>query len=1033
MQRRVEIWAEIQFSDILIAYRKAKADCYFERSYHVAEAFASYEQNLIASLRELHAQVLSGEVGRVLSDHPGRVRVVPKRLKSTKTNPANSHGFFSDAERAFKSLRQAKLSPEFRLIGEFDVEVHIISALWINLVGHQIDAQLTSNAYGSRLRRTKYQDGRPQRSNYHLDAVGSFEPYFNPYRGWRDTGLKAIDTALAGNQDVVALTLDFTSYYHNIDPAFLASQGFLRRVGLSFNDTELQFTRQIVEFIRRWAQQSSAFAGDIPGLAAARGVPIGLTAVKIMANALLHELDKDILRNLSPIYYGRYVDDIFLVLSDVQSVASPEEMWRFICDRSSMFRIADSGAITIELPEEYKGENKLFLQPEKQKLFFLKGESGRDLLQSIAGEIRNLSSERRLLPTVDQLKGGPSARVLAATDRSADEPVSLRRADGLTLRRLGWSLQLRSLNILAKDLRPVDWVESRKSFYRFSRDHVIRPDRILEHLDYVPRLISLAVAVGDWDDARNIITSARRSLAEVQDASRDQLVTLNGQEINIEPAQLWRGVNDWLTHNCVEATLVALPWSSDGSEPRLLSRAAKRMLDALGVIPDAEALIKRSRALREADLARVSYKNHLKLRAARPRALGDDLNDFAEIMPNAEALLEFLRKSRLRDPDSRVCRLGEVAEKLEESNEVSLIPFFFPTRPYTSREVALYLPSECVFGDPDFTTERWAYYMAGVRGNLPTRWLRRGGEPNGDAPDRPSATLGSPTGELKILLGISSLQTSEETWSAAAAGVPDLSNERRERLATIINQAITAKPKPTHLLLPELSLPEPWVDTIAGVLQEAGISLVAGLDYEVQSGKVHSSAVLVLSDKRLGYPASVEIRQRKLQPSPGEELNLLNSHGLEWTEPSLGESKPVYMHDGFCFGVLVCSELQNVEQRLMFQGQVDAVFVLAWNQDLETFSALVDSASLDVHAHIALVNNRTYGDSRVRSPAIHSYERDVCRLRGGKNEHLVIAEVEIDRLRRQQSRVKRWRKPNDVYKPAPEGFRIAGYRWKIPD
>jgi len=129
---------------------------------------------------------------------------------------------------------------------------------------------------------------------------------------------------------------------------------------------------------------------------------------------------------------------------------------------------------------------------------------------------------------------------------------------------------------------------------------------------------------------------------------------------------------------------------------------------------------------------------------------------------------------------------------------------------------------------------------------------------------------------------------------------------------------------------------------------------------------------------------------------------------------------------------LVCSELQNVEHRLDLQGDVDCVMVLSWNQDLETFSALVEAASLDVHAHIALVNNRRYGDSRVRTPAKQHHGRDLCRLRGGENEHVVVVNLDIDRLRQFQSRAKRWPHDDDPYKPVPEAFEIASYRRTTP-
>ena len=55
--------------------------------------------------------------------------------------------------------------------------------------------------------------------------------------------------------------------------------------------------------------------------------------------------------------------------------------------------------------------------------------------------------------------------------------------------------------------------------------------------------------------------------------------------------------------------------------------------------------------------------------------------------------------------------------------------------------------------------------------------------------------------------------------------------------------------------------------------------------------------------------------------------------------------------------------------------------VLELEQDLEHFPSDRVPAALDVHAYTILVNNRKYGDSRVRSPAKASFLRDIARVR----------------------------------------------------
>jgi hypothetical protein len=382
-----------------------------------------------------------------------------------------------------------------------------------------------------------------------------------------------------------------------------------------------------------------------------------------------------------------------------------------------------------------------------------------------------------------------------------------------------------------------------------------------------------------------------------------------------------------------------------------------------------------------------------------------------------------------------------VHPRCEHQNEgdASLLPYLLATRPYTAQEVALFCPTECVFQPRQAALERWGAYTHAVRG----AWRAPSEETNPNEPvalslpgDIDAAAIAdlSRTGDRPVIkLGITSLKTTTQSWEAAAAGRIDRSPARYARLATIVNLAIKADPRPSHLILPELSIPESWLETITSILLEAGISLIAGLDYQhYGSNEIGSSAALILWDDRLGFPSSIQIRQPKLVAAPAEEEDLWRSYGKQWRRWQNNRSHPVYLHQGLHFGVLICSELQNIRHRERFQGNVDLLTVLSWNKDIETFSSLIQSASLDVHAYIALVNNRTYGDSRVRSPRKEAHERDICQIRGGENEQLVVVKIDPTDLRAQQSRATRWKKTGDKYKPAPEGFQMSPRRRSIP-
>jgi hypothetical protein len=90
---------------------------------------------------------------------------------------------------------------------------------------------------------------------------------------------------------------------------------------------------------------------------------------------------------------------------------------------------------------------------------------------------------------------------------------------------------------------------------------------------------------------------------------------------------------------------------------------------------------------------------------------------------------------------------------------------------------------------------------------------------------------------------------------------------------------------------------------------------------------------------------------------------------------------------------------------------------------IKTFSSLVEATASDLHSFVAQVNNREYGDSRLRAPAKIDYERDIVQVKGGERDFYVLGRIDYLSLRKEQ----RSRKPR-FFKPTPIGFKISEFR-----
>jgi hypothetical protein len=170
--------------------------------------------------------------------------------------------------------------------------------------------------------------------------------------------------------------------------------------------------------------------------------------------------------------------------------------------------------------------------------------------------------------------------------------------------------------------------------------------------------------------------------------------------------------------------------------------------------------------------------------------------------------------------------------------------------------------------------------------------------------------------------------------------------------------------------------------------------------------------------------------QPKFAPAHGEKASLrklnLGRRG-QLFRPSGQLSHPtLYIHNGLYFSVLICSDLTNISHRSELRGVIDALFVLEWNRDIRTFSSLVEATASDLHAFVAQVNNRQFGDSRVRSPAKEEYHRDIIQVKGGCSDYYVLGKINYEDLRKEQRNAT----SGSQFKPLPIGYRMSLLRAK---
>jgi hypothetical protein len=260
---------------------------------------------------------------------------------------------------------------------------------------------------------------------------------------------------------------------------------------------------------------------------------------------------------------------------------------------------------------------------------------------------------------------------------------------------------------------------------------------------------------------------------------------------------------------------------------------------------------------------------------------------------------------------------------------------------------------------------------------------------------------------------------------------PDVT-QRYKRLNHLINGVISQPDGAGYFVMPELSIPAHWFMRIAQKLKGRNISFISGIEYlHARKRIVRNQVWASLTHDGLGFPSLMIYKQDKQRPALHEESELFRLAGLTMRPPTYWKNNqpPIIQHGDFFFGLLICSELTNIHYRTSLRGKVDALFVVEWNQDTETFNSLVESAALDMHAYIIQCNDRQHGDSRIRAPYKNTWSRDVLRVKGGIHDYVVTGRIDVNALRAFQSS---YRSASGPFKPVPDGFEIVDVRKVLP-
>lgn len=986
------IQMSLSLHDLGLAYRKAKVDLYYSTNPSLFD-IANYEDDLSKNLTRLKEQIEAINEDWVKDPaFLGTWTLAPKEIQIVKGKQDQSL-IFASPEAEWLSATEVGNHPTavFRLMARCSIDFHVLSSLWMMEVGDLFDKQLSSNVFGSRLRRNRYDE-------INTWALGSFKPYLRPFREWRDGGIKAMRTALSEKKKVLALTADVSSFYHELSPGFMLDDSFLKLAKIELSESQSKLNRLFISALLAWAQETPL----------GKGLPVGLPASAVVANAALIRLDQFIEQQVVPLYYGRYVDDILLVMENASDIKTTEQFWDWIFNRDGGKDLLKKDNGSILFKPGYLKEDRIAFENSKNKLFILAGSAGTALVNAISEQINQRASEWRALPDLPNSPNTVATDLLKATNLAGEQADNLRKTDALTLHRAGFALSLRNYEAFERDIPPKDWQAHRHAFFAAVIEHLLTPVKFFELAQYLPRIIRMATACEDFEYLDKIINALDGLINKVEGDCTLAIKSLAAANVPAEARHLWkRSIWEVTAQSIVSAFPPRLSksgttaWKNQmtGHMESLAFVIWNNFLDRPTNITS-QHIQKLQARLFSFDLA------HIPLRfTGLPQEMVSQRG-----IPLRKNLATFDAEELL--PDEMTDGIATLANwlSLKRGTPPGLT---FATRPFSLNELYLIAPTPFAAS----SRQTLGVVVQALRGFELTAHKM----PHLDK----KQVLHIPDGEpnSKQTIAVASLETKDESFTAAIMGLPDPDGlHRYQRINRLINELISRPDGAGYLILPEVSLPPQWFMRIADKLKGRGISLITGVEYLHAPRKyVRHQVWASLTHDGLGFPSLMLYRQDKQRPAFHEEQELFRLAGLQMqpTQEQQWQKPPVIQHGDFRFAIMICSELTNIRYRAALRGQVDALFVPEWNSDTDTFNALVESAALDIHAYIIQCNNRRFGDSRIRAPYKERWKRDILRVKGGNHDYCITGEIDVLSLRQFQSSL---RSPASGFKPVPDGF-----------
>jgi len=950
------------------AYSKLKAYVYYDNfNLFLRKQLSEFEannndlnyvfQNLANDLNDF------SERGQLNKSLKNKIKEIGYYIIPKSFNSDNSINNILISNKDSKQYKIDKITQLFK----GDIELHIISTLWIMLEGVKLQTIIGNDNYGYHLPTNK-SSGKIESQKL------LFTKYFDKYQEWRDKGIKSARQQIDEQNNVLLISLDIKNFFHSCSINFIELKKDIKNEEYKLTDLLEIIYKKYTNIV---GTNNTKDKNNLPLL------PIGLVSSGVIANWFLSDFDKELKEKTTPVYYGRYVDDIFIVVSNVEEPKNDIIDWlkkKYFHDDKPLYK---SDKYLSFSDKKYKG---LKIQTDKLKLYYFNHNWPHAMLNKFQKTLEENSSAFWFLPDEEEMK-----------DNLDDEAYDLKYEDSIN--------KFRSISEIKASKYGASVFLAKKIKLAILHNS-IPDDKITFQVFRFFKGNSLLSLYNMWEKVFTylIVTNDLKSLHILYKKIIKKIDV-------IEVTEELKDYERQITIDFVNYANIALELAVT-LNPLLANKIVQN--DSFKI--DEEEFTNSISYFRKSLLTRHHYLIY-------PFLI---LTDYYR-NTNKTLLADGLFNNLLADEDFKLdLKLIEEKWKIPRwiyLQEINLYFLFSSIHNFKNNSSLFYSKNKHIFINDYLTKSEKLYFdinnkdISHIIKHSKFKYYKDKVTKTVKIYSDSIALIEKEKGLEKITIGLSNFKIVYSEIEKAISDKSKVFKEKRIRHIKLLNQA--EEEKVDLLISPETCVPIDWLYSYSDEARRKNRAFIFGLEHFTFNSFCFNLSICILPFEYNKIKDSLIIPRLKNHYSPGESKGIL----------TYGKLIPSYETNfynlikwkGIQFSLYNCYELTDIVQRSIFRSELDILFAIEYNKDINYFSNIAESISRDLHCYFVQANTSDYGDSRIIEPR-ETIKMNPVRVKGGQNNVVLKYEINVKELREFQIKRLPYQLDDKSFKTTPPDF-----------